>query len=176
MSRIVHLHMDEVGFISQWRAILAGGLAGVAAALLTYPLEVAETRLIAQNCRQPTYIGVVHSLSKIYKHEGLRALYRGFSLTLLGVFACSYKWVHFLWVVLRYQILMLLKLLCFSFITLWKLVFMWADSDGISCNLHYISFICRCFPLFYRMLCGPHELGQALAGASFSLHSPPELH
>ncbi|PWA18795.1 hypothetical protein CCH79_00005638 [Gambusia affinis] len=45
-KKIVHLHMDELGFISQWRAILAGGLAGVAAALLTYPLEVAETRLI----------------------------------------------------------------------------------------------------------------------------------
>ncbi|KAL3973193.1 calcium-binding protein [Sarotherodon galilaeus] len=82
--KIVHLHMDELGFISQWRAIFAGGLAGVVAALATYPLEVAETRLIVQNCRQPTYIGVAHSLSKIYKNEGLLALYRGFSLTVLG--------------------------------------------------------------------------------------------
>lgn len=91
MSRIVHLHMDELGFISQWRATLAGGLAGVAAALATYPLEVAETRLIVQNCRQPTYIGVAHTLSKIYRSEGLPALYRGFSLSFLGVCACSYK-------------------------------------------------------------------------------------
>lgn len=98
VSRIVHLHMDEVGFISQWRAILAGGLAGAAAALATYPLEVAETRLIVQNCRQPTYIGVVHTLSKIYRNEGLLALYRGFSLTLLGVF--GYKLVNSLLVVL----------------------------------------------------------------------------
>ncbi|MED6293609.1 hypothetical protein CHARACLAT_012214 [Characodon lateralis] len=82
--KIVHLHMDELGFISQWRAIFAGGLAGVAAALLTYPLEVVETRLIAQNSRQPTYIGVAHTLSKIYRNEGLPALYRGFSLTVLG--------------------------------------------------------------------------------------------
>lgn len=96
MSRIVHLHMDEVGFISQWRAIFAGGLAGVAAALVTYPLEVAETRLIVQNCRQPTYIGVVHTLSKIYRTEGLLALYRGFSLTVLGVFAYSYNNNRFL--------------------------------------------------------------------------------
>ena len=42
--------MDELGYISQWRAIFAGGLAGMTAALATYPLEVAETRLIAQNC------------------------------------------------------------------------------------------------------------------------------
>lgn len=79
--------MDELGFISQWRAILAGGLAGVVAALVTYPLEVAETRLIVQNCRERTYIGVAHTISKIYRGEGLRALYRGFPLTLLGVFA-----------------------------------------------------------------------------------------
>lgn len=77
--------MDELGFISQWRAILAGGLAGFAAAMTTYPLEVAETRLIIQSCRQPTYVGVAHTLSKIYRNEGLPALYRGFSLTLLGV-------------------------------------------------------------------------------------------
>lgn len=85
VCRIVHLHMDELGFISPWQAIFAGGLAGIAAALATYPLEVVETRLIAQNCRQPTYIGVVHTLSKIYRSEGLLALYRGFSLTVLGV-------------------------------------------------------------------------------------------
>lgn len=77
--------MDELGYISQWRAIFAGGLAGVAAALVTYPLEVVETRLIVQNCRQPTYIGVVHCLSKIYRAEGLQALYRGFSLTVVGL-------------------------------------------------------------------------------------------
>ncbi|CAB1454012.1 unnamed protein product [Pleuronectes platessa] len=88
-KKIVHLHMDELGFISQWRAILAGGLAGIAAALATYPLEVVETRLIAQNCRQPTYIGVIHTLSKIYRSEGLLALYRGFSLTVLGAFPFS---------------------------------------------------------------------------------------
>jgi len=86
--------MDEYGFISQWRAIFAGGLAGVAAALVTYPLEVAETRLIAQNCRQPTYVGVAHTLSKIYRNEGLHALYRGFSLTVLGMYAHTCILVH----------------------------------------------------------------------------------
>lgn len=81
---MVHLHLDELGRISQWRAITAGGLAGISAALLTYPLEVLETRLIAQNCREPTYRGVVHTISKIHQNEGLMALYRGFSLTVLG--------------------------------------------------------------------------------------------
>lgn len=81
--------MDEVGFISQWRAILAGGLAGIVAALVTYPLEVTETRLIVQNCRQPKYLSVVHTLSEISRTEGLQALYRGFSLTVLGALTYS---------------------------------------------------------------------------------------
>ncbi|KAJ8255112.1 hypothetical protein GJAV_G00201040 [Gymnothorax javanicus] len=83
-KRIVNLHMDELGHISQWSAIVAGGLAGIAAALATHPLEVVETRLIAQNCLQPTYWGVLHSLSRIVHSEGLKALYRGFSLTVIG--------------------------------------------------------------------------------------------
>ncbi|KAL2077212.1 hypothetical protein ACEWY4_026716 [Coilia grayii] len=83
-KKIVHQHMDGFGYISQWQAIVAGGLAGITAALATYPLEVVETRLISQNCREPTYRGVLHSLSHIYHSEGLLALYRGFSLTVIG--------------------------------------------------------------------------------------------
>ncbi|KAK0140122.1 Solute carrier family 25 member 43 [Merluccius polli] len=88
-KKIVHLHMDELGYVSQWRAIFAGGIAGIAAALVTYPLEVAETRLIVQNCREPTYMGVLHTLGNVYRSEGLLALYRGFSLTVLGAFPFS---------------------------------------------------------------------------------------
>lgn len=77
--------MDEFGRISQWKAIVTGGLAGINAALLTYPLEVVETRLIAQNCRESTYRGVLHTLSSINQREGFLALYRGFSLTVLGM-------------------------------------------------------------------------------------------
>lgn len=94
VCRIVHLHMDDMGFISQWRAILAGGLAGIAAALATYPLEVVETRLIAQSCREPTYISVFHTLSSIYRREGFLALYRGFSLTVLGVYVNELKFIN----------------------------------------------------------------------------------
>ncbi|KAL4631585.1 solute carrier family 25 member 43 [Arapaima gigas] len=83
-KKIVHLHMDELGHITQWRAIAAGGLAGIVAALVSYPLEVAETRLVAQNVREPTYRGAVHVLTSVYRREGLRALYRGFSLTVIG--------------------------------------------------------------------------------------------
>lgn len=77
--------MDGLGHISQWQAMVAGGLAGITAALTTYPLEVVETRLIAQNYRESTYRGVLHTLSSIYHNEGLLALYRGFSLTVIGM-------------------------------------------------------------------------------------------
>ncbi|TSQ81010.1 Solute carrier family 25 member 43 [Bagarius yarrelli] len=86
---IIHLNMDELGRISQWKAIVTGGLAGIAAALLTYPLEVVETRLIAQNCRESLYQGVLHTLSSINRQEGFLALYRGFSLTVLGAIPFS---------------------------------------------------------------------------------------
>ncbi|XP_048883913.1 solute carrier family 25 member 43 [Brienomyrus brachyistius] len=82
--KLINLHMDEVGCISQWRAICAGSLAGIVAALVSYPLEVAETRLVVQNMRDPTYRGALHVLSSVYRHEGLCALYRGFSLTVIG--------------------------------------------------------------------------------------------
>ncbi|TRY97943.1 hypothetical protein DNTS_000280 [Danionella cerebrum] len=87
---IVQHHIDGLGNISQWRAIVAGGLAGISAALVTYPLEVVETRLIAQNRQEPTYRGLLHSLSIIYRNEGLHALYRGFSLTVLGAVPFSF--------------------------------------------------------------------------------------
>lgn len=49
----------------------------------------------------------------------------------------------------------------------------------ISCHetppLPLVSCPYRCNSLFCRMLCSLHELGQAVAGASCSLHSPAEL-
>uniref|UniRef100_A0AAY4E7S8 Solute carrier family 25 member 43 n=1 Tax=Denticeps clupeoides TaxID=299321 RepID=A0AAY4E7S8_9TELE len=83
-KKIIHLHMDELGHISQWCAIVAGGTAGISAALVTYPLEVVETRLIAQNSHESKYRGLLHTLSSIYRNEGILALYRGFSLTVIG--------------------------------------------------------------------------------------------
>lgn len=83
-KNIVHQHMDHWGHISQAQAVVAGGLAGIAAAAATYPLELVETRLVAQDCRNPNYRGLVHALSSVYRTEGLTALYRGFSLSIIG--------------------------------------------------------------------------------------------
>ncbi|KAG8144587.1 hypothetical protein E2320_013074 [Naja naja] len=71
------LLMDDLGHISQWNAIVAGSLAGMMAAIATYPTEVVKTRLIVQNRLEPPYKGIFHALYMIYHQEGASALYRG---------------------------------------------------------------------------------------------------
>ncbi|ETE60054.1 Solute carrier family 25 member 43, partial [Ophiophagus hannah] len=75
--RCVMLLMDDLGHISQWNAIVAGSLAGMMAAIATYPTEVVKTRLIVQNRLEPPYKGILHALYMIYHQEGASALYRG---------------------------------------------------------------------------------------------------
>ncbi|XP_078403768.1 solute carrier family 25 member 43 [Cetorhinus maximus] len=83
-NKLVSLFMDDFGHISHWSAIVAGSLAGIVAAILTYPAELIETRLIVQNGTAPTYRGAIHTFLTIYTKEGFLALYRGASLTVLG--------------------------------------------------------------------------------------------
>ncbi|KFW86611.1 Solute carrier family 25 member 43, partial [Manacus vitellinus] len=82
--RLVILFADELGHVSHWRAIMAGSLAGMVATILTYPTDVIKTRLIVQNRLEPSYEGILHAFYKIYRQEGLRALYRGVSPAILG--------------------------------------------------------------------------------------------
>uniref|UniRef100_A0A8D0HBU8 Solute carrier family 25 member 43 n=1 Tax=Sphenodon punctatus TaxID=8508 RepID=A0A8D0HBU8_SPHPU len=87
--RFVMLFMDDLGHISQWRATLAGGLAGVVATVAIYPTDVVKTRLIVQNRLEPSYKGILHAFYMIYSQEGFRALYRGVSLSVLGAIPFS---------------------------------------------------------------------------------------
>ncbi|XP_029815054.1 LOW QUALITY PROTEIN: solute carrier family 25 member 43 [Manacus vitellinus] len=82
--RLVILFADELGHVSHWRAIMAGSLAGMVATIVTYPTDVIKTRLIVQNRLEPSYEGILHAFYKIYRQEGLRALYRGVSPAILG--------------------------------------------------------------------------------------------
>ncbi|XP_028570763.2 solute carrier family 25 member 43 [Podarcis muralis] len=87
--RFVLLFVDDLGHISQWGSIMAGSLAGMVAAVATYPTEVVKTRLIVQNRLEPSYKGILHALYMIYHQEGVAALYRGVSLSLLGAIPFS---------------------------------------------------------------------------------------
>ncbi|XP_062917524.1 solute carrier family 25 member 43 [Mobula hypostoma] len=83
-NKFINLFMDDLGHVSHRGVIVAGSLAGIVAAVLTYPAELIETRLIVQNSRAPTYRGIVHTLLTIYSREGFSALYRGATLSILG--------------------------------------------------------------------------------------------
>lgn len=62
---------------------ITGSLAGVTAASITYPLDVARARMaVTQKC---TYNTLIEVFLKVYQTEGLRTLYKGYLPSLLGV-------------------------------------------------------------------------------------------
>mmetsp|Transcript_34865 Transcript_34865/g.137758 ORF Transcript_34865/g.137758 Transcript_34865/m.137758 type:complete len:355 (-) Transcript_34865:4931-5995(-) len=63
--------------------LAAGGVAGVAAALVCYPLEVAKTLLTTH---PEMYKGVFGTLYTVARQQGVRSLYRGLFPTLLAMF------------------------------------------------------------------------------------------
>uniref|UniRef100_A0A673VLZ0 Uncharacterized protein n=1 Tax=Suricata suricatta TaxID=37032 RepID=A0A673VLZ0_SURSU len=64
---------------------MAGSLAGMVSTIVTYPTDLIKTRLTVQNLLEPSYRGIAHAFSTVYKQEGFLALYRGVSLTVLGI-------------------------------------------------------------------------------------------
>ncbi|XP_052177019.1 uncharacterized protein LOC127791208 [Diospyros lotus] len=63
---------------------IGGGLAGMTAASMTYPLDLVRTRLAAQRSTI-YYRGIWHALHTICRDEGFLGLYKGLGATLLGV-------------------------------------------------------------------------------------------
>ena len=76
---------------------IAGACAGLVSSVATCPLDVVKTRLQAQHSnpaanvpsaqqtvRHDLYKGITSSLSRIWREEGLRGLYRGLGPVLLG--------------------------------------------------------------------------------------------
>lgn len=64
--------------------MVGGGLAGITAASITYPLDLVRTRLAAQT-NYMYYRGISHAVYAICRDEGARGLYKGLGATLLGV-------------------------------------------------------------------------------------------
>ncbi|XP_059628069.1 uncharacterized protein LOC132270884 [Cornus florida] len=64
--------------------LVGGGLAGITAASITYPLDLVRTRLAAQT-NVIYYRGIGHTLRTITREEGAFGLYKGLGATLLGV-------------------------------------------------------------------------------------------
>lgn len=65
--------------------LVAGSMTGITAVTFTYPLDVVRARL-AYQVYEARYRGIWHTLTSIVREEGgVRALYRGYSPTVLGM-------------------------------------------------------------------------------------------
>ncbi|MGH0145797.1 UNVERIFIED_CONTAM: hypothetical protein FKN15_006270 [Acipenser sinensis] len=72
-----------------WKPFVCGGLASVTAECGTFPIDLTKTRLQVQGQvsdalhKEIRYRGMVHALVRIYKEEGLKALYSGIAPAVL---------------------------------------------------------------------------------------------
>ncbi|KAK7486414.1 hypothetical protein BaRGS_00022338 [Batillaria attramentaria] len=64
------------------RRFLAGSLAGVTSVACTYPLDLVRARMAVT--ARDRYSNIMEVFLKMYREEGLRTLYRGFTPTILG--------------------------------------------------------------------------------------------
>eukprot|EP01090_Pellita_catalonica_P007134 TRINITY_DN17747_c0_g1_i1.p1 TRINITY_DN17747_c0_g1~~TRINITY_DN17747_c0_g1_i1.p1 ORF type:complete len:392 (-),score=50.22 TRINITY_DN17747_c0_g1_i1:98-1108(-) len=69
--------------LSIWQRLIAGGLTGITALTICYPLDFVRGRLSVQTTRQ--YNGIVDCLRSVIRKEGFIALYRGLWPSILGV-------------------------------------------------------------------------------------------
>lgn len=77
-------------------SFVAGGLAGMSASLLTYPLDLARGRITGKLATAPgqkVYGGIIETVVLTVKDEGFVALYRGATPTLIG--AVPYEGIKF---------------------------------------------------------------------------------
>lgn len=73
-------------YIKHADKFFAGAGAGLTAVTLTYPLDTIRARLAFQVTGEHKYKGIIHTATSILKEEGgVRALYRGFLPTLMGM-------------------------------------------------------------------------------------------
>lgn len=64
--------------------LLAGGMAGATSMMFVYPLDYCRTRLANDIGKQ--YKGLIDCVAKTFKSDGLQGIYRGLSVSLVGIF------------------------------------------------------------------------------------------
>lgn len=70
-----------------YERLLSGAFAGAASCIVIYPLEVVKTRLAVAS--PGLYEGVLHCMRHTVEREGVAALYKGLSASLLGIMPFS---------------------------------------------------------------------------------------
>jgi Mitochondrial carrier protein len=77
-------------------SFIAGGLAGMSASMITYPLDFARGRIsgkIAHSKGDKVYTGIIQTCALTIKDEGFFALYKGITPTIIG--AMPYEGIKF---------------------------------------------------------------------------------
>jgi len=70
--------------------LLSGGFAGATSLTFVYPLDFARTRLaadIGKGAGERQFNGMNDCLAKIAKSDGVKGLYQGFGISVMGIFA-----------------------------------------------------------------------------------------
>jgi len=76
--------------------IMSGGMAGSSSMILVYPLDFTRTRLgvdMGKGEAERQFKGLYDCMSKIVKSDGVSGLYRGFAVSVLGIFV--YRALYF---------------------------------------------------------------------------------
>jgi solute carrier family 25 (mitochondrial carnitine/acylcarnitine transporter), member 20/29 len=73
----------ELATVPWWATLLAGGLAGVASWLSTFPLDVMKTRMQSTSRRDTAYRSTLSTLAHCYREGGPRVLFAGLTPTLV---------------------------------------------------------------------------------------------
>ena len=82
--------------LPSYLSFLAGGMAGVSASAVTYPLDLARGRItgkLAGADKKKHYSGIINTVVMTAKEEGFSALYKGVTPTVLG--ALPYEGIKF---------------------------------------------------------------------------------
>jgi solute carrier family 25 (adenine nucleotide translocator) protein 4/5/6/31 len=86
----IYMNVDEKSGAKHFLSgMLAGGMAGAASLFVTYPLQIARTRMAADIGIDKTsreYTKFTTCIRDIYSNSGIPGLYRGFTLSVIGLF------------------------------------------------------------------------------------------
>ncbi|KDR78975.1 hypothetical protein GALMADRAFT_244689 [Galerina marginata CBS 339.88] len=85
--------------LTPFGAALAGALGGCFSTAIVYPLDVAKTRIQASPSdpkgNRKDKLSMTSVMLRVYKHEGILGLYRGFGATMLNTFSMQYAYFFF---------------------------------------------------------------------------------
>lgn len=73
------------GNLTPLTRLFSGSLAGLTSVTVTYPLDLIRTRLSVQSAEEMKYKGIFDAVVIIVRQEGVVALFKGISATLMGV-------------------------------------------------------------------------------------------